>query len=44
MRATIEIVKKLKGKIVGISFLIILEALQGEKRLKGYQIDHLIEF
>jgi len=44
MRAAVEIVKKLKGKIVGIGFLIILKALQGENKLKGYRINYLAEY
>jgi len=44
MRATIDIVEKLKGKILGISFLIKLKFLEGEKRLKGYKINFLVEY
>lgn len=44
MRATIDIVEKLKGKIIGISFLIKLKFLEGEKKLKGYKIRYLVEY
>jgi adenine phosphoribosyltransferase len=44
MRATIDIVEKLKGNIIGISFLAVLNFLEGEKHLKGYEIKRLIEY
>lgn len=44
MQATINLVKKLKGKIMGISFLINLKYLGGEKKLKGYNIYSLINY
>ncbi len=44
MRATIDIVKKLGGKIVGILFFVELMDLKGEKKLKGYKIKSLIKF
>lgn len=44
MRATIDLVKKLKGNIVGISFLAVLKFLEGEKKLKGYEIKYLLEY
>lgn len=42
--ATIELVKKLKGEIVGISFLIELSDLKGRERLAGYPINSIITF
>ena len=42
--AAIELVKKLKGEIVGISFLIELTDLKGRERLNGYLINSLIKF
>ena len=44
MRATVNIVKKLKGKIIGIAFLAILSFLKGEQKLKGYKIHWLIKY
>jgi len=44
MAATVDIVKELKGKIVGISFLSILGFLKGEEKLKGYKIHTLIRY
>ena len=39
---TIDLVNKLKGKIIGISFLIELDYLNGKKVLKGQKIISLI--
>lgn len=44
MAATINLVKKLKGKIIGIDFLIELSFLNGRKKLKGYQIRSLAKY
>lgn len=44
MKASIDLVKKLKGKIVGIVFFIELKALQGRKKIKDYPIRSLIKF
>ncbi|MGH2450135.1 MAG: adenine phosphoribosyltransferase [Candidatus Limnocylindria bacterium] len=41
---TIELVKQLKGEIVGLAFLIELKALRGRDRLGGHEITTLIEF
>lgn len=41
--ATIELVQKLKGDIVGIAFLIELTELKGREKLKGYPVFTLIE-
>lgn len=35
MKATIDLIKKLEGKIIGINFLIELDYLKGRKILKG---------
>ncbi len=43
MQATINMVKKLKGKIIGIDFLIELTYLSGRKNLKGYKLRSLIK-
>ncbi|MEW6407416.1 MAG: adenine phosphoribosyltransferase [Patescibacteria group bacterium] len=44
MFATCEIVRELGGEIVGISFLIILDFLKGEEKLKGYKVHTLIRY
>jgi len=44
MKATIDIVEKLGGKIIGIAFLIELSYLSGRKKLKGYPIHSLIRY
>ncbi|MBZ9577511.1 adenine phosphoribosyltransferase [Patescibacteria group bacterium] len=44
MKATIDLVKKLKGKIIGIDFLIELSFLNGRKKLKGYRIRSLVKY
>ena len=41
---TIELVKQLKGEIVGLAFLIELAALKGRDKLAGYQIATLISY
>jgi adenine phosphoribosyltransferase len=40
--ATAELVKKLGGQIVGFSFLIELDFLNGRKRLDGFDVFSLI--
>lgn len=44
MKATIDLVKKLKGKIIGVDFLIELSYLNGRKKLKGYKIRSLVKY
>jgi adenine phosphoribosyltransferase len=44
MEAAIELVEKLKGKIVEIVFLIETESLKGRKKLKGHKIRSLIKY
>jgi len=44
MKATIDLVKKLKGKIIGIDFLIELTYLKGRKKLKGYKVRALAKY
>jgi adenine phosphoribosyltransferase len=44
MKATIDLVKKLKGKIIGVDFLIELIYLKGRKNLKGYKIRSLVKY
>lgn len=44
MKATVNIIERLKGQIIAINFLINLKFLDGESKLKGYPIRSLIEF
>lgn len=44
MKATVGLVKKLKGKIVGIDFLAELIYLKGRKNLKGQKIRSLLKY
>ncbi len=41
---TIELVKQLRGEIVGLAFLIELKFLKGRERLEGYDIVTLISY
>lgn len=44
MLATAKLVEKLKGKIVGIAFLITLDYLPGKEKLKDYQVFSLVNY
>ena len=44
MEAAIELVKKLGGEIVGVSFLIELSFLKGKEKLKGYEVREIIVY
>jgi len=44
MLAAAQLVEKLKGKIIGIAFLINLEYLQGNKKLMNYPLYSLINY
>jgi len=44
MTAVVKLVEKLKGKVVGIAFLISLNYLPGKKRLKKYPLFSLIDY
>jgi len=44
MQATIALIKKLKGKIIGIDFLIELSYLKGRKKIKGNKIRSLAKY
>ena len=44
MLATAKLVEKLKGKIVGIVFLIILDYLSGREKLEKYPVFSLINY
>ncbi len=42
--ATIDLVRRLRGEIVGLAFLIELEFLHGRERLSGHRIESLIKY
>ena len=44
IKATIDLVEKLGGKVIGIAFLIELDFLKGRKRIKGYPAHSLIHY
>jgi adenine phosphoribosyltransferase len=44
MKAAVDLIKELKGKIVGIDFLIELSYLNGRKALNGQKIRSLIKY
>jgi len=44
MKAAVEMVKELKGKIISIDFLIELSYLNGKKALKGQKIRSLVKY
>lgn len=44
MEATAQMVEKLGGQILGISFLIELDYLKGREKLKNYQVNSLIHY
>src|ERR687885_85153 len=42
--ATIELVERLKGEVVGVGFLVELTELKGRARLDGYNVVSVIQF
>ena len=44
MKAGVELVEKLKGKIAGIEFVIELSFLKGREKLKGYKVRSLAKY
>ena len=44
VRGTIELVERLKGKIVGLAFLVELLALKGRDSLQGYKATSVIQY
>jgi adenine phosphoribosyltransferase len=44
LKATVDLIKKLGGKIVGISVFIELKDLKGREKLRGYKLHSLIKF
>lgn len=43
-KAVTELIEKLGGEIVGLSFLIELKGLNGRDKLKGYNVKSLIQY
>lgn len=44
VKAVVDLVKKLRGEIAGIAFLVELTDLKGKEKLKGYPIYSLIKY
>lgn len=44
MAATLRLIERLGGKVVGTAFLIELAFLKGRERLSGYDVDALITY
>lgn len=44
VEATVKLVERLGGKVIGIAFLIELEALNGRDKLKGYNVYSLMKY
>lgn len=44
MAAALDLVEELQGVVVGISFLVELEALQGRRKLNGCRIESAISY
>jgi len=44
MAATLRLIERLGGKVVGTTFLIELAFLKGRERLRGYDVDALITY
>lgn len=44
VEATIKLIERLQGKVVGIGFLIELEALEGRKKLEGYNVLSMLKY
>jgi adenine phosphoribosyltransferase len=42
--ATIELVERLKGKVVAVAFLVELTALKGRDKLEDYEVISLLKF
>lgn len=44
VEATVKLVEKLGGNVIGIAFLIELEELKGRDKLKGYNVYSLLKY
>lgn len=43
-KATVDLVEQLGGEVVGLPFIIELEALKGREKLAGYDVASLIQY
>ena len=43
-KATCDLVERIGGTVVGLSFLVVLEFLEGRKRLAGRQIESILTY
>ncbi|MDZ7722412.1 MAG: adenine phosphoribosyltransferase [candidate division KSB1 bacterium] len=44
VEATIRLVERLGGKVLGCSFLVELDFLKGREKLSGYQVESIIHY
>ncbi|MGO1492832.1 MAG: phosphoribosyltransferase family protein [Ruoffia tabacinasalis] len=44
VKATIDLVEKLGGEVVGIAFLIELKELNGREKIEGYNYKALMQY
>ena len=44
LKASVELVEKLGGKVAGILVMIELKGLEGRKNLEGYRVDSVIAY
>jgi adenine phosphoribosyltransferase len=44
MKASIELVERLEGEIIGVAFVVDLPDLHGKEKLEGYRVVTLVEF
>ena len=44
MGATVELVKELRGEIVGLGFVVELDFLKGRDKLQGYEVFSLLNY
>lgn len=44
MGATVELVERMRGEIVGLAFLVELESLGGRATLRGYRVETLVTY
>ncbi|MFV0395899.1 MAG: adenine phosphoribosyltransferase [Coprobacillaceae bacterium] len=44
VEATVKLIEKLGGNVIGIAFLIELEALEGIKKLEGYNVYSMLKY
>jgi adenine phosphoribosyltransferase len=43
-RAAVNLIEKLGGKVVQVSFIIELSFLKGREKLKGYDVRSLVDY